>query len=182
MYKKSQMFKVKCQMCSKRGFSLIELLIVIAIIAIMTAVLFAGNQNENKIQNEVDAATRQLAVDLRSIQNDALNGKQDIISGNIACQANLVLVNGNPNYKINYTPISGATCTGTPFGERTVNLQNAKISSPNGEVSFSAPSGTVTATSNTIQVVSTKDSTTNTICVDTNSGNITEKKGSQACP
>jgi len=169
-------------MCSKRSFSLIELLIVIAIIAIMTAVLFAGNQNENKIQNEVDAATRQLAVDLRSIQNDALNGKQDIISGNIACQANLVLVNGNPNYKINYTPISGATCTGTPFGERTVNLQNAKISSPNGEVSFSAPSGTVNG-ANKITVKSTIDGTTDTICVNS-SGNITEmpKGFSGNCP
>ena len=178
------MFKVKCQMFYKRGFSLIELLIVMAIIAIMTAVLFVGNQNKNTIQNEVDAATRQLAVDLRSIQNDALNGKQDIASGNIACQANLVLVSGSSSYTINYNPTSGTTCiTGTTFGQRTVNLKNATVDK-SGTIYFSMPSGTVNwgTIGSRIQVVSTKDSTKNTICVDINSGNITEKKGDQACP
>ena len=62
----------------KKGFSMIELLVVIVIVILMSAILFAGNQNKNKTRDEVDAATRQLASELRSLQNDALNGKQDV--------------------------------------------------------------------------------------------------------
>jgi len=58
----------------KSGFSLIELMVVIVLMLIMTAVLFL-NQSKNKAQQDVESSARQFVAELRSLQNDALNGK-----------------------------------------------------------------------------------------------------------
>jgi prepilin-type N-terminal cleavage/methylation domain-containing protein len=59
----------------KKAFSLIELVVVIAIIAIMTAVLFLSVDNKSKAKNEVETATQQLISQIRFLQNETLSGK-----------------------------------------------------------------------------------------------------------
>lgn len=153
----------------------------------MVAVLLVNNQN--KSQTEVDAATRQLVADLRSIQNDALTGKyyvDDITSIDyIACKTSISLKNGIGDYDIKYWE---GDCSSSPLEiadlGRNVSLRKAKITIPapglDGDISFSTPSGTVDLSTigKKIQLVSERDgTTTNTICIDSSSGNITENKG-----
>ncbi len=59
---------------TKRGFSLLELLIVIVIIAVMSGALFA-NVGSRKSTSEVEIAALQVVANLRALQNDAINGR-----------------------------------------------------------------------------------------------------------
>ncbi|KKQ15536.1 MAG: hypothetical protein US25_C0002G0003 [Candidatus Moranbacteria bacterium GW2011_GWE1_36_7] len=65
----------KIFLSSKHGFSLMELLLVVAITLIATAAIFSSN-NSKKASSEVESAARQVAAHLRSLQNEALAGKQ----------------------------------------------------------------------------------------------------------
>ena len=67
-------FKKNSLLSYKRGFSVIEIVIAMALLIIMTAVLFV-NQTSNKSQKEVEVAARQVAAQLRLLQNDSINGK-----------------------------------------------------------------------------------------------------------
>ncbi len=67
-------FKKNSLLSYKRGFSVIEIVIAMALLIIMTAVLFV-NQTSNKSQKEVEVAARQIAAQLRLLQNDSINGK-----------------------------------------------------------------------------------------------------------
>lgn len=61
-------------MIKKKGFNLIEVVIIVAIITVMLSVLFAnlGNNDETK---KIDAAVREVEATIRLAQNYALSGK-----------------------------------------------------------------------------------------------------------
>lgn len=81
----------------RRGITLIEVLVVVAIIAIMTAVSLVLVRGGLKVEEVLDAESRALAVSLREIQDNALNGKQ-IFGENPSCGFGLHYVPGNSEW------------------------------------------------------------------------------------
>lgn len=77
---KNPMFCAK-KLC-KKGFSLVEVMIVIAIIGISAGILFARVDSTNP-STEVELAGRQIAASLRTAQNNAISGKMQPDGGGI---------------------------------------------------------------------------------------------------
>lgn len=173
----------KIYLMMKSGFSLVESLVVIGLMLVMAVVVLADNKNENKIREEVDAASRQLVTDLRSIQNDALSGKRNN-SGEIACRIEMSIVDSD-TYAIDYFKnCPPATPSSIADLKRTVDLKNVAFGVSSGEVSFTMPSGIVAGSIYTgggkIKLSSTKDpSVADTICI--YSGSIKEERGDVSC-
>lgn len=69
------MFYMTKEKQKTKGFSLIELVVVIAIVMIMTALLLVVS-SEDRTKRELETSSRQLAVGLRQAQNFALTGKK----------------------------------------------------------------------------------------------------------
>ena len=179
--KKSQKLKlnyqrsiVKGQLLRKRGFSLMELMVVMAIIAIMTVAVFA-NKNSNKATSDVEVVTRQVAAQIRALQNEALNGK--LIEGVIVCQYNFNA--WNSVYTVSYGDCT--TNATIASGTQTVDLTKKKVSFDGAAVNlyFSSPRGNVDA-KKTIVLKSTIDPTVKRwVCVSSD-GVVTEQK--TVCP
>ena len=157
-----------------KGFSMIELLIVIAIITIMTGIFLTQKTNKSAIEVETDART--VAAQLRALQNDALNGK--VIDGKIICAAQMSFnTASNPN---GYSLIYCDNCvTNSILYVKNYTLPKSEIQS-SGNISFQVPTGQATiglGGVDGIEIVSTSDPTQKmTVCVN-NAGNIEEKKG-----
>src|SRR5664280_1664418 len=118
-----------------KGFSMIELLIVIAIIAIMTGIFLTQKTNKSAI--EVETYARTMAAQLRALQNDAINGK--VIDGKIICKAEMTLNTGtNPKgYSLEYYD----NCiSNPPLDTKDYTLPKSEIQST-GSISFQVPSG-----------------------------------------
>jgi len=154
-----------------KGFSIMEVIIVIAIIVIMTAVLFVKNKNNGA--QEVQLAAREMTAQLRLLQNEAISGK--VINGQNIYKAEMSLVAGTNTYQIMYYDQSdnqiGPTDPLKPKKSKLLNTGSISFSVPLAQVSvnFGGPNGFV--------LRSEKDSSQEmTICVN-NAGNITEKKG-----
>lgn len=81
-----------------RGFSLVEAVIVVAVIAIMTGVLFVRNNNSG--DKEIQTAAREIVAQLRILQNDALNGK--VINGKIVCACEMYIDTNLNTYETRY--------------------------------------------------------------------------------
>lgn len=177
--KKSQISNLESQV-SKRGFSLVELIVVMAIIVLMTAVLFL-NQNKNKAQSEVEAAARQVAAQLRSLQNDALNGK--MIEDKTYCRTNFTVIS-----KDKYDTYFYESCSGieSPKSINIFSLKNVEFKDTSYAVRFKSPTGEVTCESdaNKMILISTKDSSKGMVVCISDSGSIIEEKGTDAsvCP
>ena len=162
----------------KSGFSIIELLVVIFIIMIMIAVLLSS-QGDSKAQKDVEVAARQVAAQIRALQNEALSGKQ--IGAAIVCDFEFTYPSGtlgNIGYDISYKDCGS---THTLIGSaQNVALNSGKGNvtiSPSAVISFSAPRGQVLADS---QIILTSKSDTSKlayvwVC---KSGNIFDTKKS----
>lgn len=165
MYK-GQRLKVKCQKSFKDGFTIIELLIVFAIIIIMTAVLLM-NQNGNQAQKNVETAARQVAAQLRSLQNEALNGKQAGTVLTPACDFIFTSVANDTKYSVSYNNCSHVLIPGSA---QPIPLNSGKgnVSISPATISFSSPRGQV---SGSYQLILTSSGKSAYVCV-CNSGNI----------
>ena len=180
MYKKCYILntnhKNKKMKRTAKGFSMIELLIVIAIIVIMTGVLLSQKTNKSAI--EVQSATRTVAAQLRSLQNDALNGK--IADGKIICKAEMSFDPVNEQYSIKYYN----DCSSSVVLEtNTFNLVKSDLQT-GGTISFLVPMGKVNINLDggvkRVLLVSASDpSQKMTVCVN-DAGNIEEIKGDVA--
>lgn len=122
----------------RQGFSLIELVIVMAIISIMTAVGLVSLQS-NKVTIQLEAAGREVAAAIREAQNNALNGKNASSTGTICKEYYF-------NYTVNSTSYS-VTCTGGSYPV-SYNLKTPITFSTGGSINFSIPSGNVSAAAN----------------------------------
>lgn len=167
----SKIDKVCPPACSptKRGFSLVELLIVLAIMVIMTAVLFV-NQNDKKVTSNVETATRQVAAQIRALQNEALNGKK--IGTTYVNKYKFSAVNSSSVYTVTYIDSAGGTI-GTP---QDIDLESKRVSFvwAVGNLYFSSPNGRVDA-ANSIIIKSTTANVCMQVVVSIK-GSITEEK------
>ena len=159
---------------TKQGFSLAELLVVVAIIIIMTGVMFAS-MSGNKSQKDAENAARQVASQLRQLQNEAINGKQ--INDKIVCYFDFNYFSADKGYKIAYRDC--------PDGEEAVETSPIiKLNSGKGNVSiditdttdiyFEAPHGIY---SGPLQITFTSNDKRAYVCV-CSSGNIFDTKES----
>lgn len=61
---------------SKKGFTLVEVMVVVAIIGIMTTAIILNLNAKNRGQQEVQVAVRQIEAAIRTAQNKAMSGAQ----------------------------------------------------------------------------------------------------------
>jgi len=159
---------------NKNGFSLVELVIVMAIISIMTAVGLVSLQS-SRTATQLEASGREVAAAIREAQNNALTGKNANSTGTICQVYNFVYTTSPDQYITN--------CSG--------NYQNAHLLKngveffSGGQISFNIPSGSATLVnpsnppSNTIQQIRLDKGTSTShyyICVN-RSGSISEQSG-----
>lgn len=85
-----------CQFGKKKAFSLVEVLVVIALVLMMTGVVLSS-YSRNKKAEEVEIAANETVVILRSLQNDALNGK--MVDGVPVCEFRFQPAGGVYNLK-----------------------------------------------------------------------------------
>lgn len=173
MFRTFQKTKAVCTSV-RRGFSIIELMIVMAIILIMTTVLFV-NRGNSRAQNDVDAATRLVAAQIRALQNESLTGKR-IKDGTIMKNANQHIFTVNSSdlitYNISYKDSSGGSINA---GTQSFNLTKKRVKFDSAvSFYFESPRGDV-ASKQDIVLKSNDDSVTRHICVSVN-GNVTEQK------
>lgn len=134
---------------TKKAFSMIELLIVVAIMIVMTGAVFL-NRNNSKAGSEVEAAGRKVASQIHALQNEALNGKQfdtngDGIGDTNALSYKFDIVNNATTYSVSYYSDTAAT---TQIGSsQTFNLSNkgsVKAGASGGaSFYFKSPNGSV---------------------------------------
>ena len=161
-----------------KGFSLVEVLISIVILAIMAGALLLSNNSQKKSQ-EVQLATRTLAAQLRLMQNDALNGKT--INGKNICGIEMFFKNES-EYEINYySQCSGFDFLGNPENNEEFNLQKSKLGTVAGNwIKFLAPYGLVKLSlgeNNNGVLLESKDSDQQMVVCLGEAGNIEEIKG-----
>lgn len=176
--------------CKKKGFSLLELMIVIAIISIMTVVALVYISKSNRSGREVEFAAREVAVAIREAQNNALGGKQPD-AGTVACGHGFYFDSSNlASYKIFYNP-KGTDCdtavknhvNGTSVDYITYSLENGVQLSASGagDIYFTSPHGIIYRNGSPLLITTfitvTKDSNNYNICVYP-SGNVIESKNS----
>lgn len=163
---------------NKKGFSFIELMVVIAIIGIMTAVTTVSLGN-TRTKKEVEVAAREVAAAIREAQNYALAGKQ-VSGAEYPCDYKFNAMVGTSNYNIayDYHIYGNAACN--PKNLYSSSLKNGVSfeSVPPNPISFSIPYGSINPAA---RVVLGKSSSRYTVCVNF-SGNIEEKIGDVACP
>jgi type II secretory pathway pseudopilin PulG len=164
----------------RRGFSITEIVVVVAIMMIMTAVLLS-NQGKNKSQQSVETAARQVAAELRQLQTEAMSGKQIGTPAVSVCDFKFD-ADGTAVYKISYNDCSKPVHL-LLGSAKPVNI-NAQKSVNVGSVSifFSAPMGRMGggATQQVILTSATDITKKASVCV-CSSGNIFEKNDTVSC-
>jgi prepilin-type N-terminal cleavage/methylation domain-containing protein len=173
---------------TKKGFSLIEMVIVLVLILLMTGVLFA-NSKDDTYQADVDGSTAQILTQLRSLQNDSLNGKIITVGGvqHIICTAYMTTTNDDNMIVKTYGEHCDTAESSIAGYREDIPLKNAKMefTPPAPIVKFATPNGQINdgAGKIKISIVSTRNDTKmNTICINKVTGNITDYKGDQNCP
>jgi prepilin-type N-terminal cleavage/methylation domain-containing protein len=146
---------------NKKGFTLLEMMTVIVMIGIATSVAFVSMQS-GKTQGEVESAAREVAAAIRSVQSDAINGKNAGTCG---------ILNYNFNYGIpalNQYQVEGCTAAIQPI----ITLRNGVTFSIAGVLSFNAPWG---KTGSNVTITLRKGGVNYYVCV-YKSGNIIEQE------
>lgn len=139
------------------GFSLPELLVVMAIVSVMSGVLFVS-VSKSTGKKEVENAAQQIATQIRALQNESLTGKLvDDGAGNMVSACRFILdTSPLTSYKVVYDkncadPIS-------QIGpDIIVDLTKKKVTVDSRTIIFLSPRGEVVGpTSNEIVVTSTR--------------------------
>lgn len=177
------MKKNKNGLLSKRGFTLMELMIVMAITGIMLSVVLVNMQNSRK-NSEIEAAGMQLVSLLREVQNNALTGKKiGSDEGDYSC-AFQFKINTNGSYEIarSLKQSGNDSCEGgddmsDPYV--TGGLQKVKLNSQQ-TIKFTVPHGEMIGVSQIILQHVADSSVTYSACISAG-GDIEGAKGS-SCP
>lgn len=171
----------------KNGFTLIEVLVVMAIIGIMSAVVFAS-LSAGKEKKIVEGEARKVASAIREVQNYALTGKQ--IIGQVPCKFGVVqFTTGDNQISVSESHRTGASCSlgasaPTFIPGMTITLSNGVTfaNDLNFEFYFVVPRGELDPNGNTtpINIQLNKGSTTYSVCV-YSGGQVKDVSGA-ACP
>lgn len=164
----------------KKGFSLLELITVIAIIMIMTAVVLSSGLIQNRKERELEAAAREVAAAIREAQNNALTGK----NADSDCNTyRFSFTDSSASYRVGNI----APCTNTPAD---YSLKNGVTFNGGGTIDFPIPFATPSITPPATFPVSivvckggTDDSDCHKVCVNS-AGKVEEIKGNAlpVCP
>ncbi len=152
------------QIKTKKAFSLMEILIVMALMSIMLVVVIS-TKNTDSSGKEVEAAAQQIVAQLRTLQNESLNGKQfsNVPVGVFKFHAE------NTSYTVSY--ING----GSILNSFVVNLSKVNVVAA-ADIIFNSPRGENSG-QNAILIRSRKNTSLEyVICVSSN-GNIKTIKG-----
>lgn len=142
---------------TKKGFSLIELIVVIAIILIMTLLLFATSFDDAK-KNDLQVGAREVAVSLRQAQNAALTGR--LVGSHRTC--NFTFSGAGSSYEISYEyydPSTGGTsCSGGDTNtdgvlQSAVALPGTLVFQNSIDLEFRAPHGVISNSAGEITAV-----------------------------
>lgn len=158
----------------RAGFTLVELLIVVAIMLIMTGTLFANQRNKKEVI-EVESAAREVAAQLRALQNEALNGK--LIEGEYAHYFKFntpdALTSNNSVYTVSYANSAGPS---NIIGDvQPFNLAKKHVVFSPASLYFTSPLGKPDSW-RLITITSTTSSSDRMYVCISSSGNITEQK------
>jgi prepilin-type N-terminal cleavage/methylation domain-containing protein len=123
----------------KKGFTLIEVVVVVAIIAIMSAVIFSS-VSSGRSQSAVDAATRTLVNSIRELQQYALTGKQ-IVANSDPCLYQIAWTSGSANYTTTYFYKNGSGTCNQTRDIATYTLPGGVLFSGTGSLGFTLPYG-----------------------------------------
>ncbi|XLQ20393.1 MAG: hypothetical protein ACKUBY_01270 [Candidatus Moraniibacteriota bacterium] len=95
----------------KKGFTMIELIIIFTIIMIMTAALMSTSYKD-RAKKEVEATAREVVASIRETQNNALTGKSKG-ADSMPCAFQFSII-GNNSYQIRYDErdLDSASCNG----------------------------------------------------------------------
>lgn len=155
------MNKIKFFKTRKHGFSLVELLIVIAIIGISAGIVLRGFDSDQKTKTQLEIEGQKLSAIIASQKNDAISGKKD---------PNMTVCS---NYKISVEAANDSQYVVTGCNPITQTLKSGITFSALANVTFTSPQGVATATAFPVNFVLQKDSQNYTVSV-SSSGNITQ--------
>lgn len=172
-----------------RGFSLVEVLLVIAFIGIMTAVTFVSLSGK-RTDEALKGAAREVAAAVRVAQNNALSGVKESGNDNGLCRHLLKWTNGNATSTLSVIHLknNGTNCSSSSdtqefsLGDRA--LENGVVFVGTGAVGFSVPQGNLYSESGppaTQSIVFTKAGRFAAVCV-LPSGIVVEKLPADAAP
>lgn len=150
---------------NKEGYTLIEILMVIAISGILFTIGFLGFQSYSRQQN--------LIATVRAVQTDIKLTKQNAISGNVPATCNAFLNGYQFNVTSSTTYNIDAFCTANKVTVKTVTLPaDFTISSPNpNPITFkSLAQGTNIANGSSTNLVITQKSTGKTVTITIGAG------------
>jgi prepilin-type N-terminal cleavage/methylation domain-containing protein len=163
-------------MKNKKGVSLVEILIVCAIIGILSAALLASINSGNKDRQALKIAAREVAAAVRETQNYALTGKM-INAGDKPCRFRMEDVGGN-SYRIQYLNINpGGNCAGGWQDIYTKILSNGvsiNIAGGGGKIDYDVPHGIRSSGGNLNDISLSRNGTTVHVCA-CQSGKVVEK-------
>jgi prepilin-type N-terminal cleavage/methylation domain-containing protein len=123
---------------TRRGTSLIEVMAVIAIIAIVSGALMVAFSRNRQASN-LEAAGRQLAADIRTVQNYALSGKMQ--GSTIPCSYGVVWGTGATEYNVTYKKLAGVDTCGNsnPTTIKTAQLPSGVTFGSGSAITFLLP-------------------------------------------
>jgi prepilin-type N-terminal cleavage/methylation domain-containing protein len=134
---------MKMETKTKKGFTLLELMVVIAIMSIMSTLVIVSLA-KSKNDRDVEAAGREVAAALREAQNDALTGKSG--TNQYPCSVTFQVTGGGSGYRLlyNYNSSPGQSDCGAAFQwiYNKALSSGVSISPGSGNTVFSVPHGT----------------------------------------
>jgi len=174
------MLRILCRNQSLKGFTLLELLIVIAIIGIASAIIISGF-TVGQVSREIEVAAREFATVVREAQSYALNGRQPSASVD-PCLYGVSWGNGGSSYNIIYRDKNGcAAAAVSTFSSHTLQ-RGVTFNTASSSFFFTVPHATLSPApaGGNYRVTVRKAGQSRSVCVYP-SGNVTDVSGT-VCP